>query len=355
MLTEWSNDNSRVIEQAIGSQVFNAEPNVIDWNNAFLCFLESTATYLRDWGSFFEAWKTFRESISDDLDEEQRGQKRAQALTMFKDSTSQIEELAKTWGLGFMVICDLIEDEPEGQPTWNGCYCGAFYTLDAQVEKPFIGLAFKGTNPLKSEERLIDFNYQLQTATGYLDNNQVAQGWYTGLFGDFRSVGVPFEHILEATGALAKTISPTKDVRVHVTGHSLGGAYATLCYAQMLIATGPEPRTLPLVMGDKLNFGAPRVGNDNWAKWYLNLVEKGSGQSWRVIYDNDIVPKVPATSLRKDQTQFWHVDKGMQIFKDKDPVFVPSELDQKDPQPPVEFDSLDALKKDVINSTAHRE
>ena len=83
-------------------------------------------------------------------------------------------------------ICDLTKQPPEGQPDWDGPYCGAFFTTDDQKDTPLVGTAFKGTNPVNPKEVLVDYNYQLCAAgRDYLDQQRVSVGVCTGLFQNF--------------------------------------------------------------------------------------------------------------------------------------------------------------------------
>lgn len=69
---------------------------------------------------------------------------------------------------------------------------------------------------------------------------------------------------------------------VTVVGHSLGGALATLCAAELV--TELELKNVRLY-----TFGCPRVGNAAFAKALMNstLVHK------RVTHDRDVIPSVP--------------------------------------------------------------
>lgn len=68
--------------------------------------------------------------------------------------------------------------------------------------------------------------------------------------------------------------------RLVVTGHSLGAAIAIICSLDL-------KRTIntPIVM---YNFGAPHIGNKAFLKLYNNDVP----ESYRVVNDEDIVPKL---------------------------------------------------------------
>jgi triacylglycerol lipase len=68
------------------------------------------------------------------------------------------------------------------------------------------------------------------------------------------------------------------------TGHSLGGAMATICAGRCKLShIRSDPRAL-------FTYGAPRVGNRRYVN-YVNL------EFYRWVNNNDIVPRVPPTSF----------------------------------------------------------
>ncbi|KAK6740401.1 hypothetical protein RB195_008703 [Necator americanus] len=84
---------------------------------------------------------------------------------------------------------------------------------------------------------------------------------------------------------------------VWVTGHSLGGALATL--AASMVAGNYNGTTVKL-----LTFGQPRVGDENFAKKHDEMVKF----SYRVIYWSDIVPTVPCYYAQRYRHQ------GTEVF-----------------------------------------
>ncbi|KAF4969048.1 hypothetical protein FSARC_3702 [Fusarium sarcochroum] len=354
LLESWSNDNKATIQQAVDAQVFGGKGD-INWSIAFLPFMESVGVYLRDWGTVLEAAKTYQQYKDTGANDE--GQRR-QALDLYHSAHEQIEELAQMWGMHFFNICDLVIESPDGHPRWDGPFCGAFAPINHQTDKPFIGVAFKGTNPFQLREDLVDFNYELMDAGVELDSQSVSTGVYTGLFSKFGMSETPFESIQVKLNTLAAKFQPATTAsgptvlpRVHVTGHSLGGSYSSLCYAA-LIAGGPELIPRKFSMGDEYTFGSPRVGSQEWAEWTNGEVLKSEGQSWRIVLNTDIVPQVPPTVLKPDQTNFYHVDQGVRIFKDGPPQLIPSEVGGP---PPTVFHitNLIELIKFVGDSTEH--
>jgi hypothetical protein len=91
----------------------------------------------------------------------------------------------------------------------------------------------------------------------------------------------------DITKKVAEIIHDNPDAKVFITGHSLGGALATL-YGAMLFYNAEHEIT------DKLaaiyTFGQPRVGDKEFAKYGETHLKD---QYFRVVYCNDIVPRVP--------------------------------------------------------------
>ncbi|XP_017219114.2 uncharacterized protein LOC108196368 isoform X1 [Daucus carota subsp. sativus] len=73
---------------------------------------------------------------------------------------------------------------------------------------------------------------------------------------------------------------------VYVTGHSLGGALATLLALELSSSQLAKRGNISVTM---YNFGSPRVGNRNFADLYNQKVK----DSWRLINRRDIIPTIP--------------------------------------------------------------
>jgi hypothetical protein len=71
------------------------------------------------------------------------------------------------------------------------------------------------------------------------------------------------------------------DFNVVVTGHSLGGAVATIAAAGL--------RTIG-VPADLYTYGAPKSGNGAWASFFDGT---DNGESFRVVHKDDVVPTLP--------------------------------------------------------------
>nr|DAD20117.1 TPA_asm: hypothetical protein HUJ06_021580 [Nelumbo nucifera] len=73
---------------------------------------------------------------------------------------------------------------------------------------------------------------------------------------------------------------------IYVTGHSLGGALATLLALELSSSQLAKRGAVSVTM---YNFGSPRVGNRRFAEVYNEKVK----DSWRIVNHRDIIPTVP--------------------------------------------------------------
>ena len=130
----------------------------------------------------------------------------------------------------------------------------------------------------------------------------------------------------------------------------MGGAYATLCYAELMRLYNNDPTWLSngasedshahlreafvqlkerqFVLRDLYTFGCPRLGgvmnNKDWARSYVSALGDHKGKSWRVKNGGDPVTKVPP-ALPLIST--WnHVDNAYKLDKGKAPVALPTEV-----------------------------
>lgn len=88
--------------------------------------------------------------------------------------------------------------------------------------------------------------------------------------------------------------------KLYITGHSLGGALATLCALDVAVNTTFKQPIL-------YTFGSPRVGNSAFVSSYNSIME----QSIRVINAYDMVPRFPPQSLLG--TKYHHVEQELPI------------------------------------------
>jgi hypothetical protein len=102
---------------------------------------------------------------------------------------------------------------------------------------------------------------------------------------------------------------PRRKPKMWVTGHSLGGALATLFYARML--KSQDVRSWVQFMGG-YTFGAPRVGNFDFAQEFEGLgnsllANRSNVKLWRVVNGLDIGPRLP---MGQDTIRFTRLGSG---------------------------------------------
>jgi hypothetical protein len=351
LLQQWSSDNASTLKTGIQQQVFGGK-FPIQWTNAFFAFMESMGVYLRDYDKVVKAWKLYREVKADGFKDTTKFET---AISIYQDANYDIDVLAHGWNMDFCIFCDLVDHKNKDHQDWDGAFCGAFFTTDAQKTAPFIGLAFKGTKPTNKAEVLVDENYG-QVTGKELGHTHCSNGVYEGLFGTFDTPdNPPYADIRSQTIALAQKLpnSLGQSVRIHVTGHSLGGSYSSFCYTKLLIDIAPNK--MPISIGDEYTFGAPRVGSDDYAQLNFDLVSLQAGQSWRIVNNQDIVPQVPPTLIppaTTERLQFHHIDNGVQIFPDRAPEGLSSERGGPWPTP-YDINNFNDMKNAILNSSDH--
>ncbi|CAB4004098.1 mastigoneme [Paramuricea clavata] len=111
---------------------------------------------------------------------------------------------------------------------------------------------------------------------------------HTGFSKFYNSVQM---HLLAKVSALSHAHPNSK---VIVTGHSLGGAMATLAAVELAKAGYKT---------DLITYGSPRVGNKQFSKYVDNTM---NGLNLRVTYKKDIVTASPPQSIG-----YWHVGREM--------------------------------------------
>ncbi|KXN68902.1 alpha/beta-hydrolase, partial [Conidiobolus coronatus NRRL 28638] len=152
-----------------------------------------------------------------------------------------------------------------------------------------IVLSYRGTNDLSNW--LYDTDIKLTSAglSGQSSNAQIHSG-----FND-----MAMSLLSQTTSSLKSAIGKYPDYKVVITGHSLGGAIASLIGFQLGQAN--------VVSWDKLNvitYGQPRIGNPDFAT-YLNT------KPWtftRVTSYSDLVAISPGISMG-----FYHNQNNMHI------------------------------------------
>jgi triacylglycerol lipase len=149
-------------------------------------------------------------------------------------------------------------------------------------------VALRGTQ--STMEWWDDFHWDLVPFTQTPGGGKVAQGFYDiyssfgtmapGQGGTSAPSAVAADVARAATSGQAAGIDPAS-LPLVVTGHSLGGALATLLVADLNATTALQPQAW--------TFASPQVGDATFAARYAGL----STVSWRIYNQVDVVPYFP--------------------------------------------------------------
>lgn len=143
-----------------------------------------------------------------------------------------------------------------------------------------IFVAFRGTQSDKLQDLLTDGNIKL------VDHpfGKVHKGFNDS----FRSIWTEVKDQIRAYQTAGQS--------VWFTGHSLGGALATLATAEMMVDDRP--------VHGMYTFGQPRVGNPDFADRFNMRI---GGSAFRYVNNNDIVTRVPPRQVPALKLEYRHV------------------------------------------------
>lgn len=124
---------------------------------------------------------------------------------------------------------------------------------------------------------------------------KVHSGFYSCLTAVQDRLGKHLKEAIQEIGGISEVS------RVYVSGHSLGGALATLSAVQIsTLYPSLSPRLKVITIG------SPRVGN----RAFKTLFNKQVSEHIRVVHDNDIVTRVPKLNYFHVGTQLKLSDNG---------------------------------------------
>ncbi|GAA6018068.1 hypothetical protein JCM10207_006070 [Rhodosporidiobolus poonsookiae] len=236
----------------------------------------------------FRAQQRYRRGSQPYEDEMRRAEK------TLLESERVIKDKAAEWDLEYDGVSDLV--------TVGGPFASIFYTKPG-ARKPFVVLVFKGTGPTNFPEFLTDATINRIGAGVFFGpgSGTAHQGFYSSLFmTNDRASGE------DGYGAIVRTLKhvaarmrrdlPGVDIKIPlwVTGHSLGSALASLCYARFL--RSPEDLGDLCEVHDCYSFGTPRLGSGDFATAFEETLIKPLDRTnilWRVRNHSDVVGVVP--------------------------------------------------------------
>lgn len=168
----------------------------------------------------------------------------------------------------------------------------AFVCADADI----LLVAFRGTESRDLKDWLTDAQFDLTDGPIKGTKNKVHRGFHQALDSAWEKLGAAIAEL--RTGNQA----------IWITGHSLGGALATLAAARLSLGDGIRDQQFD-VQG-LYTFGQPRTGNRDFTAAFD---QRFQGRSFRFVNNNDIVPEVPPMGV---PLKYWHIDKLIYIDAD---------------------------------------
>lgn len=126
-----------------------------------------------------------------------------------------------------------------------------------------------------------------------------------------KGFAVAYSAIAHSLLAVVRRLQSVKRRPVYLTGHSLGGALATVCSLDLYLAQRLSSKEIFVS-----TFGAPRVGNRHFSSIYNECVPI----HWRIVVAPDVVAKLPKVGYK-------HVGKKVLITVDGDLFIDPNSLE----------------------------
>ena len=199
------------------------------------------------------------------------------------------EELKDIWNNSTQEIFRNVQDPPQ-------FYCANGSQAHSWIQEGVFHLAFRGTEELN--DVFADLN--VRRTTLFDDDPSILV--HTGFLQYFNDIKDDIYARLNASANHFHTIQ--------VTGHSLGGAIATIAaaYFGKLLNTPDKGEGINFKTKDKIKkriicytIGSPRVGNTEFVKWFHTQVD----ESMRIANDDDPITLFPISCL------YTHISEGL--------------------------------------------
>ncbi|KAL3681759.1 hypothetical protein R1sor_024715 [Riccia sorocarpa] len=222
--------------------------------------------------------------------------------------------VTKVWKMHFVAFYDCWNEFQKQNNTQ------VFIFTDRPENARAVVVAFRGTEPFHALDWSTDFDFSwfdieglgqvhvgFMEALGLGDRNRMetfkdmyhnAQTQQTnahegshmsGIAHDQENKKLAYDHI---TATVKEIMKKNPEAKLFVTGHSLGGALANL-YTAFLFFNNEDLITNRF--GALYTFGQPRVGSEQYSKFLISKI--GKSRYWRVVYGNDLVPRIPFDDL----------------------------------------------------------
>ncbi|KAK6117320.1 hypothetical protein DH2020_048911 [Rehmannia glutinosa] len=157
-------------------------------------------------------------------------------------------------------------------------------------------IAFRGTQE-RSIQNWVEDLYWKQLDIDYpgVDGAMVHHGFYTAYHNTSLRPGV--------LNAVQKAKEIYGNIKIIVTGHSMGGAMAAFCGLDLRLSLGEKNVQV-------MTFGQPRIGNAAFASYFNQIVP----DTIRVTNDHDIVPHLPPYYYYFPQKTYHHFPREVWLY-----------------------------------------
>ncbi|KAL0545623.1 hypothetical protein IC582_015512 [Cucumis melo] len=175
----------------------------------------------------------------------------------------------------------------------------AFTFENTAIDPNVVIVAFRGTSPLDAYDWQVDVDLSWYEIEGV---GRIHSGFMKAL-GLQKATGWPKELPKTQTHEFAyytlrkqlRDIAKANEkARFIFTGHSLGGALATLFVTVLSLH---DESTILEKLDSVYTYGQPRVGDQQFAKFMVNCVQKYGFKYHRYVYSYDLVPRVPSDAV----------------------------------------------------------
>ncbi|KAL3508054.1 hypothetical protein ACH5RR_033436 [Cinchona calisaya] len=159
-----------------------------------------------------------------------------------------------------------------------------------------IVIAFRGTQESSIQNWVADLYWkQLDINYPGMDNAMVHHGFYSAYHNTTLRPG-----ILDAVERAKELYG---DIKIMVTGHSMGGAMAAFCALDLVVNIGEKDVQV-------VTFGQPRIGNAAFVSYYSQFVPN----TIRVTHEHDIVPHLPPYYHHFPQKTYHHFPREVWLY-----------------------------------------
>nr|XP_027116060.1 lipase-like [Coffea arabica] len=157
-------------------------------------------------------------------------------------------------------------------------------------------IAFRGTQETSIQNWIADLYWkQLDIDYPGMDNAMVHHGFYTAYHNTTLRPGI--------LSAVERAKELYGDIKIMLTGHSMGGAMAAFCALDLTVNIGEKDVQV-------VTFGQPRIGNAAFASYYSEFVP----HTIRVTHEHDIVPHLPPYYYFFPQKTYHHFPREVWLY-----------------------------------------